>query len=370
MIGVRVSERSHRPRKDDDRRRGKSLPFKTITLSAAAVVMTGTAVAASAISGAGASFPAPVYTAWASTYRDEAGRQLNYQAIGSGGGVRQIRAGTIDFGATDRPLRPAELTAAGLYQFPTLIGGVVPIINLPGLRAGRIKLNGRLLGEIFLGRITRWNDPAIQRVNPQLRLPPVPITVIHRSDGSGTTFLYTSFLSRTNPGWARAVGAGEAVRWPVGLGGKGNDGVAAFVGQTVGSIGYVEHAYARRNRATYALVCNRAGRCPVPAAASFAAAAVGAGWAGFPANDVVLLDQPGGDAWPITGASFILMARAQASPVTGAAVLGFFDWAYRSGDATAARLGYVPLPPSLKSLIRRQWPSAVTAGGRPVYVPR
>ncbi|WP_174293166.1 phosphate ABC transporter substrate-binding protein PstS [Sphingomonas bacterium] len=336
-----------------------------------ALVLGSTAAAAAAvpaITGAGASFPAPLYTAWASAYRARTGQPLSYQAIGSGGGIKQIRAGTVDFGATDRPLKAAELAASGLYQFPTVIGGVVPIINLPGLRAGRLKLDGRILADIFLGKVTRWNDPEVQRANPQLRLPRVPITVVHRSDGSGTSFLLTSFLAMTSREWAARVGAGEAVAWPTGLGGKGNDGIAAFVKQTTGAIGYVEYAYARQNNATHALVCNRAGHCPIPAAASFGAAAAGASWAAAPGNDVLLLDQPDEGAWPITGATFLLIHRRQEYPQTAAAVLGFADWAFRSGDAVAAKLGYVPLPAPVKALIRRQW-ADVTAGGKPVYVP-
>ena len=215
------------------------------------------------ISGAGATFPAPVYARWAELYKQQTGQALNYQAIGSGGGIKQIKAKTVDFGASDKPLKPEELAASGLYQFPTVVGGVVPIINLPGLAAGRIKLNGKILGDIYLGKVNRWNDPEIQGVNPQIKLPGTPITVVHRSDGSGTSFLYTSFLTMTNPEWASKVGASDSVQWPTGLGGKGNDGVSAFVKQTVGSIGYVEYAYAKQNKAAYALVCNKMGKCPL-----------------------------------------------------------------------------------------------------------
>jgi len=335
---------------------------------ATAAIGVATAAIATDISGAGATFPAPIYAKWAEAYKAATGQALNYQAIGSGGGIKQIKAKTVDFGASDKPLKPDELAAAGLYQFPTVIGGVVPVINLPGLNAGRMKLNGAILGDIYLGKVNRWNDPEIQKVNPQLKLPATPITVVHRSDGSGTSFLYTSFLSMTNPEWSSKVGASDSVNWPTGLGGKGNDGVAAFVKQTVGSIGYVEYAYAKQNNAAYALVCNKAGKCPLPTAANFAAAAAGADWTKAPGNYLLLLNQPGANSWPIVGATFILMYRNQTNPVAAQSVLKFYDWAYKSGDAQAASLDYVPLPLKVKNLIRHQWATMISSGGKPVYV--
>ncbi|MBP8232850.1 phosphate ABC transporter substrate-binding protein PstS [Rhizorhabdus sp.] len=326
--------------------------------------------AAAAISGAGATFPAPIYAKWAESYKASTGIGLNYQAIGSGGGIKQIKARTVDFGASDKPLKPEELAAAGLYQFPTIMGGVVPVVNLPGVQPGQLKLSGALLADIFMGRILKWNDPRIAALNKGVKLPPLPITVVHRSDGSGTSFLFTTYLAMKSPTWASKVGASDAVSWPTGIGGKGNDGVSAFVKQTMGSIGYVEYAYAKQNKATFVLLQNKAGKFVAPAAANFAAAAAGANWPAAPGNYVLLLDQPGASSWPITGASFILVYRSQANAATGASVLKFFDWAYKSGDATAAQLDYVPLPAPVKALVRKQWLANVKAGGKPVYVAR
>ncbi|ATE65536.1 phosphate ABC transporter substrate-binding protein PstS [Rhizorhabdus dicambivorans] len=340
------------------------------TLSAGLILATGAASAANAadISGAGATFPAPLYAKWAEIYKKTTGVGLNYQAIGSGGGIKQIKAKTVDFGASDKPLKLAELNAAGLYQFPTVMGGVVPIVNLPGVKPGQIKLTGALLGDIFLGKIRKWNDPRIAGLNRGVKLPPLPITVVHRSDGSGTSFLFTTYLSMKNPGWAKGVGASDAVSWPTGIGGKGNDGVSAFVKQTMGSIGYVEYAYAKQNKATFVLLQNMAGQFVAPGAANFAAAAAGAQWSKAPGNYVLLLDQAGPKSWPITGATFVLVYKAQADAATGAGVLKFFDWAYKGGDAAAAQLDYVPLPAPVKALVRKQWAATVKAGGRPVYV--
>ena len=322
--------------------------------------------ASNAISGAGATFPAPLYAAWAAKYKTETGTALNYQAIGSGGGIKQIEAGTVDFGASDKPLKPEDLDKAGLYQFPAVMGGIVPLVNLAGVEPGKLKLSGPLLADIFLGKVTSWNDPAIAALNPGLKIPALPITVVHRSDGSGTSFLFTTYLSSQSPEWASKVGGSDAVEWPVGVGGKGNDGVAAFVKQTVGSIGYVEYAYAKKNGGTYALLKNKAGNFPAPEAAAFSAAAASADWTKAPGNYILLLDQPGADAWPLTGATFILVHKTQGDAAKGAAVLKFFDWAYKSGDADAASLDYVPMPDSVKTTVRQQW-SAIQAGGKPVY---
>jgi phosphate transport system substrate-binding protein len=339
-------------------------------LGAALIVATGAtsgAVAAD-LSGAGATFPAPIYAKWAEAYKAQTGVGLNYQAIGSGGGIKQIKAKTVDFGASDKPLKPDDLQASGLYQFPTVVGGIVPVVNLPGVGPGQLKLTGPLLAAIFYGQITKWDDPNIVKLNPGVKLPPMPISVVHRSDGSGTTFLFTSFLSMKSPAWQQKVGASDSINWPVGLGGKGNDGVSAFVKQTVGSIGYVEYAYAKQNNATYALVQNKAGKFPMPQEPAFAAAAAGANWNAAPGNYLLLLDQPGAASWPITGATFILIYKNQDNPLQGNGVLKFFDWAYKNGDAMASSLAYVPLPLAVKNLIRKQWTTSVTAGGKPVYV--
>jgi phosphate transport system substrate-binding protein len=341
--------------------------FKTFVAAAGAVAVFASAASAADLSGAGATFPAPVYAKWAEMYKAGTGIGLNYQAIGSGGGIKQIKAKTVDFGASDKPLKVEDLNASGLYQFPTVMGGIVPVVNLPGVAAGQLKLTGPLLAAIFYGQVTRWDDPNIVKLNPGVKLPAMPITVVHRSDGSGTSFLFTSYLSMKSPAWAAKVGASDSVQWPVGLGGKGNDGVSAFVKQTAGSIGYVEYAYAKQNKATYALVQNKNGKFPMPVAANFAAAAAGAQWAAAPGNYLLLLDQPGANSWPITGATFILVYKQQANPEAGAAVLRFFDWAYKNGDAAASSLDYVPLPAAVKNLMRKQWAANVTAGGKPVY---
>ncbi len=326
------------------------------------------APAGAQIAGAGATFPAPLYAKWAEAQRAETGLTLNYQAIGSGGGIKQIKAKTVAFGASDKPLNPEELEEAGLAQFPTVIGGVVPIINLPGVSAGQIKLTGPLLADIFLGTVKKWNDPAIAKVNPGVALPNLPITVVHRSDGSGTTFLFTSYLTAVAPQWAK-VGASDAVAWPAGQGGKGNDGVSGYVKQTPGAIGYVEYAFAKQNGLAHAALQNSTGAFVEPTADAFAAAASGADWSKAPGFYLLLINQPGQNAWPITGATFILMHKAQADAVTGKGVLSFVDWAYTKGDAAANELAYVPLPADLKQRVRASWSAIVGPDGKPVYVP-
>ena len=322
------------------------------------------------ISGAGATFPAPVYAKWAEVYRGQTRVGLNYQAIGSGGGIKQVQAKTVAFGATDKPLKPAELAASGLYQFPTVMGGVTPIVNLPGMTPGKLRLNGPVLADIYLGAIKRWSDPRIAALNPGVRFPNLPITVVHRSDGSGTSFQFTSYLAMKSPAWASKVGANDAVQWPAGIGGKGNDGVSAFVKQTVGSIGYVEYAYAKQNKAAFVLLQNKAGQFPQPTAANFAAAANGADWSKAPGNYMLLLDQPGPNAWPITAATFILVQKRQANPSAGRDVLSFFDWAYKNGDAAAMSLDYVPMPAPVKALVRKQWAGVTGPNSQPVYAAR
>ena len=341
--------------------------FKTFVAAIGGLAIASTAAAAD-ISGAGATFPAPVYAKWAEAYKAQTGVGLNYQAIGSGGGIKQIKAKTVDFGASDKPLKPDELAAAGLYQFPTVVGGVVPVMNLPGIAPGQIKLSGALLGDIFLGKVTKWNAPEIAALNKGVPLPNLPITVVHRSDGSGTSFLFTSYLAMKNPTWASQVGASDSVQWPTGLGGKGNDGVSAFVKQTTGAIGYVEYAYAKQNHSTYAAMQNKSGKFVQPTAAAFGAAAGSAPWLKSPGNYILLLDQPSAAAWPITGATFILMYRNQEDPANAAQVLKFFEWGYNKGDALAVSLDYVPLPANVKGLLKKQWATSIQSGGKPVYV--
>ena len=323
--------------------------------------------AAGSLSGAGATFPAPLYARWAETYKAKSGVLVNYQAIGSGGGVKQIIGGTVDFGASDKPLKPDELDKNGLYQFPAVIGGVAPVLNLPGVAAGQLKVTGALLGDIYLGTVKTWADPQIAAANPGLKLPNLPITVVHRSDGSGTTFLFTTYLSGQSPAWAQKAGASDSVQWPTGIGGKGNDGVAAFVRQTPGAVGYVEYAYAAQNKLTYASLKNHDGQFVQPAGAAFSAAAAGADWSQAPGNYLLLIDQAGPAAWPITGATFILVPREPAAATKVKAVLAFFNWAYGEGDAAAAGLDYVPLPASVKTLVRKQWTGLKAKDGQTVY---
>ena len=319
-------------------------------LAAVAALATAGGVQAETISGAGATFPAPVYAKWAEMYKAQTGNLLNYQSIGSGGGIRQINANTVDFGASDKPMKPDDLATNNLVQFPAVIGGVVPVVNLPGIASGQIKLTGPQLADIFRGVIKKWNDPLLAKTNPGVKLPNLPITVVHRSDGSGTTFIWTTYLATKAAHWASEVGANDSVSWPTGLGGKGNEGVAAFVKQTPGSIGYVEYAYAKLNNLTYTQVQNKAGKFVSPTAAAFAAAAANAKWASAPGFYLLLVDQPGPEAWPISGATFILLHKDQ-SKAKG--VLAFFDWAYKNGDAAASQLAYVPLPAAVKDLVRK-----------------
>ena len=343
--------------------RAVCLAFATLALASCG----GGSAGSRNISGAGATFPASIYQKWSEGYRGATKVGLNYQAIGSGGGIKQIKASTVDFGATDKPLSADELDKAGLYQFPTVIGGVVPILNVEGLQPGQLKLTGALLGDIYLGKVKTWNDAAIAAINPGVKLPATPITVVHRSDGSGTTFLFTTYLSGQNAEWKTKAGASDAIAWPTGLAGKGNDGVAAFVKQTAGSIGYVEYAYAKQNGSSYAQMQNKAGGFVAPNAANFAAAAEGADWANAPGNYLLLLDQPGANAWPITGATFILVHKDSKDAGMIQGVLKFFDWAYANGDQAAAQLDYVPLPSAVKDLVRAQWASELQAGGKPAW---
>jgi phosphate transport system substrate-binding protein len=320
------------------------------------------------ITGAGATFPYPIYAKWADAYKKSTGVAMNYQSIGSGGGIKQISAKTVDFGASDMPLKPEELNKAGLLQFPTVIGGDVPVVNLKGIQAGQIKLSGAVLADIFLGKIKAWNDPAIATLNPGLKLPATDVNVVHRSDGSGTTFIWTNYLSKASAEWRSKVGEGTSVNWPVGVGGKGNEGVAQYVQRIDGAIGYVEYAYVLQNQMAYAQVRNRDGSFVAPSAKAFQAAAAGADWKSAPGMYLILTDAAGKDAWPIAGATFILMHKTQEKPETGREVLRFFEWAYEKGDGMAEQLDYVPLPDGVVRLIQGIWKTQLRdPAGKPIY---
>ena len=321
--------------------------------AAASAAMAAVPAFAQDVTGAGASFPAPVYAKWADAYNKATGARINYQSVGSGAGVKQIQAKTVDFGASDAPLKDDELAASGLIQFPTVIGGVVPVVNIPGVAPGKLKLTGAVLGDIYLGKITKWNDAAITGLNPGLALPDAAIAVVRRADGSGTSFNFTNYLSKVNAEWKTKVGEGTAVNWPTGAGGKGNEGVSAFVQRLPNSIGYVEYAYAKQNKMSYTLLQNQAGNYVAPEDITFKAAAANADW-----NRTfyqVLTGQPGKDSWPITAATFILMHKVQDKPANATNALKFFDWAYASGDKIADDLDYVPMPDAVKTLVRKLW---------------
>jgi phosphate transport system substrate-binding protein len=316
------------------------------------------------VTGAGASFPAPIYAKWADAYNKATGVRVNYQSVGSGAGLRQIRGKTVDFGASDAPLKDEELAADGLMQFPTVIGGVVPVVNLKGIEAGKLKLTGQVLGDIYLGKVTSWNDPAIASLNSGVALPDAKIAVVRRADGSGTSFLFTNYLSKTNVEWKEKVGEGTAVNWPTGAGGKGNEGVSAFVQRLPNSIGYVEYVYAKQNKMAYVMMRNQSGGFVAPSDANFKAAAAGADWS--KTFYQVLTDQAGKDAWPITGATFIMMHVKQDKPAQAAAAVKFFEWAYTSGDQMADELDYVPMPDAVKKAVRAQWRRMTDASGKAI----
>ncbi len=333
--------------------------FKALIAGVAAAVAISTVALAADISGAGASFPFPIYTKWASAYKTSSGVGLNYQSIGSGGGIAQIKAKTVTFGATDAPLKIGDLNKFGLAQFPTVIGGVVPVVNVPGVGNGQLVLNGTILADIFQGKIARWNDPAIKALNPGVNLPGQAIAVVHRSDGSGTTFIFATFLSRVSKDWADNVGAATAVDWPVGIGAKGNEGVAGNVAQTSGAIGYVEYAYAKQNNLKVARMVNKAGKTVSPTVEAFKAAASNADW-GAAANNgfyIILVDQPGEASWPITATTYILMYKQPSDVASSTEALKFFKWSYANGDDAALRLDYVPLPDNAVQAILASWKS-------------
>ena len=317
------------------------------------------------VTGAGATFPAPIYAKWADAYHKATGARINYQSVGSGAGIKQIKSKTVDFGASDMPLTDDDLAKDGLLQFPTVIGGVVPVINVKGLNPGQLKLTGQVLGDIYLGKITKWNDAAVTALNPGVPLPDAAIAVVRRADGSGTSFIFTNYLSKVNAEWKAKVGEGAAVNWPAGAGGKGNEGVAAFVQRLPNSIGYVEYAYVKQNKMNYAQLKNRDGQFVKPDEDAFKAAAAGADWA--KTFYQITTDQPGKAAWPLTNPTYILMHKVQDKPAQASAALKFFQWAYTSGDKAADDLDYVALPESVKNLVRKQWADQVKdAAGKPV----
>jgi len=333
----------------------------------ASLLAAGSACATD-ITGAGATFPYPIYAKWAEAYKAKTNVGLNYQSIGSGGGIKQIQAKTVDFGATDAPLTADELEKSSLSQFPAVMGGLVAVVNVTGVESGKLKLTGTTLADIYLGKITKWNDPKIAADNKELKLPDEDITVVHRADGSGTTFIFTNYLTKASADWKAKVGEGKAVQWPVGTGGKGNEGVASYVQRIKGSIGYVEFAYAKQNKMTYTLLKNHEGQYPLPDDNSFKAAAAYAHWESKNGFYEILTDEPGKESWPITGATFILVQKVQDKPETGAEVLKFFDWAYTNGSKLALDLDYVPLPDKLTQLIRASWKEQVKdASGKAIW---
>ena len=310
------------------------------------------------ITGAGASFPYPIYAKWAAKYQEETGNRVNYQSIGSGGGQQQIIAKTVDFGASDDPMKADKLSENNLFQFPAIVGGTVPVVNVDGIKPGELKLSGELIADIFLAKVTKWNDPAIKAMNPDVKLPDASIIVVHRSDGSGTTFGY---LSKVSAEWKEKVGEGKAVKWPTGQGGKGNEGVAAYVRQLKNSIGYVEYAYAKQNNLSWTQLKNLDGKFVQPTQEAFAAAAANADWKSAPGMGVVLTNEPGAESWPVTSASFILVHKKQDKPEAGKEVLAFFDWAFKNGDKMAAELDYVPMPDAVTNQIAESWKTEIKA---------
>jgi len=341
-----------------------SFPVARGVVLAASLALGGASAFAQDVTGAGASFPAPVYAKWADAYNKATGARINYQSVGSGAGIRQIKAKTVDFGASDAPLKDDELAKDGMVQFPTVICGVVPVVNIKGITPGQIRMNGQVLGDIYLGKIAKWNDPALVALNPGVPLPDAAIAVVRRADGSGTSFIFTNYLSKVNAEWKSKVGEGTAVNWPTGAGGKGNEGVSAFVQRLPNSIGYVEYAYAKQNKMSYVLMRNKDGQFVPPSDDAFKAAAAGADWA--KSFYQILTEQPGKDSWPITGATFILMHKAQDKAATASASLKFFEWAYGNGDKMADDLDYVPLPASVKDLVRKQWADIKDGSGKPI----
>ena len=341
----------------------RSLVKLSAALALSAMSFTSQAVD---ITGAGATFPFPIYAKWAADYKAASGNAVNYQSIGSGGGVQQITAKTVDFGATDDPMSGEQLDKVGLMQFPAVIGGTVPVVNVEGVKSGQLKLTGPVLADIYLGKVKRWNDPAIQSLNADVKLPAADIIVVHRSDGSGTTFGWTNYLSKVSADWKAKVGEGKAVKWPAGQGGKGNEGVAAYVNQLKNSIGYVEFAYAKQNGLAWTQISNKDGKFVQPELKSFSAAAANAQWDSAPGMGVVLTDQPGAESWPVTSATFILLYKNQVKPENAKATVAFFDFAFSKGAETAAAMDYVPLPAAVTDQIRAAWKANLKVDGKPL----
>ncbi len=340
-------------------------PAASTLAVAAALLLSSVAARADDVTGAGSSFAAPIYQKWAEAYAKATSSRINYQSVGSGAGINQIKAKTVDFGASDMPLTDDELKAAGLVQFPTVVGGVVPVVNVAGVAAGQLKLDGPTLGDIYLGKVTKWNDREIAALNPGVALPDAAIATVHRADGSGTSFIFTNYLSKVNADWKARVGAGTSPNWPAnGVGGKGNEGVSQYVQRLQNSIGYVESAYAKQNHMTTVQLKNQAGAFVQPVETTFQAAAAGADWT--KSFYQVLTDEPGQNAWPITGATFVLMQRVQDKPAQGTATLRFFDWSFSHGDKAAGDIDYIVLPAAVKALIRKEWGSLKDASGRTV----
>ena len=325
------------------------------SIVAAGLVAASTSAFAADITGAGATFPFPIYSKWADAYKKETSNGLNYQSIGSGAGIKQIEAKTVTFGATDMPLKPEQLEKDGLVQWPMVMGAIVPVVNLEGIKSGELVFDGATLAGIYLGKITKWDDPAIAKLNPKLKLPSAAITVVRRSDGSGTTFNFTDYLSKANDEWKTEVGSGTAVEWPAGVGAKGNEGVAGNISQTKNAIGYVEYAYAKQNKLTYAAMVNKAGKTVQPTVAAFQAAAANADWAKAAGYYLILTDQPGEASWPITAATFILMHREPTDKAASAEAIKFFKWAFAKGDKMAEELDYIPMPDPVVKLIEKTW---------------
>jgi phosphate transport system substrate-binding protein len=342
---------------------------RTLLTTAVAAFLGATLPAhAAEISGAGATFPYPIYAKWAEAYREKAGISMNYQSIGSGGGIKQITAKTVDFGASDMPLTPDKLEKSGLVQWPMIMGGVVPVVKLEGIKPGELSLDGTTLAGIYLGTIARWDDPAIKKLNPDMKLPATAIAPIYRSDGSGTTFIFTNYLSKVSAEWKDKVGENTSVEWPTGLGGKGNEGVAALSERTAGAIAYVEYAYALQNKLVYTKLTNKAGAVVAPNSETFQAAAANAEWQKAPGFYLLLTDQSGKESWPVTGASFILMHKVQEKPETAKQVLDFFAWSYANGNKMAEALDYVPMPASVVKLVEAAWSDNIKdSGSKPVW---
>jgi phosphate transport system substrate-binding protein len=338
-----------------------------VSLAVVGAVLSACAQHSADISGAGATFPYPVYSKWANAYKQQSGVGLNYQSIGSGGGIKQIKAKTVTFGATDMPLKPEDLKAAGLVQFPMIIGGVVPVVNIKGVSAGALTLDGATLAAIYLGGVKKWNDERIQKLNPKLALPDSAIAQVYRSDGSGTNFLFTDYLSKASPEFKQSIGANASVQWPTGIGAKGNEGVANMTTQTDGAVGYVEYAYAKQNNMAYALMINKAGTTVAPSAESFQAAAASADWSHAEGYYLILTDQEGANSWPITGASFILVYSEPPDAAATGEALKFFAWAYKNGGPMAAELSYVPLPAALTAQVESTWTAQIKSNGTPVW---